>query len=292
MRPEVRVLYHPPRFAVDDHRRRRVLAARLREVALDRARELIKPYTVRQDVLGVYLLGSSSRPYRDHLSDYDFEVVIADEAYPKIPREELLVFTMNEGPPRRVDHEFYLRPLSELERHVDSPHDVFHGSYRHAIVLHDPQGILRPLIERLAELPEHVREARIRVHYLEVYEGIARGRKTLQRASQSQGNVQLLLGEARRALVKLQFLQMRLWPMPWHWAKEELDLAGACDEPRVALDSAIDGPSAETLRGALDTLNAWLTSAGETFHEDVRALFDWLYLTPEGKAAHHRWAAR
>jgi hypothetical protein len=251
---------------------------------------LIQPYTERSDVVGIYVIGSSVRPYRDAFSDYDFEVVIADEAYERIPPDKLLMFSIDEGPPRRIDHEFYLRPLSELESLVDSPHDVFHGPYRYAKVLHDPKGRLTPVIERLAALPEDVRHARVRIHYLEVHEALGRTRKILQRGSNA--NVPLLLGEARRALVKLQFLELGLWPMPWHWAEQELDLAGAPPEPRAAIDAAIAAPSDETLRRASDAVNDWLISTGASYPKDVRGLFDWLYLTPEGKRVHHRWAAK
>jgi predicted nucleotidyltransferase len=267
-----------------------VLFSWAKEAPLERARELIAPYAKRADVIGVYVIGSATRPYRDALSDYDLEVIVEDHAYGSIPPEERLVYAIDEGPPRRVDHEFYLRPLSELRELVDSAHDVFHGPYQHAVVLHDPQGILAPIIARLAELPREIRDARCRIHYLEVYEALGRARKTLQRDSRA--NLSLLLGNAQRALVKLQFLQDRLWPMPWHWAEQELALVGAPAEPREAMATAVAAPSVDTVAAALEAVNEWLTAAGETFHGDVRGLFDWLYLTPEGKRVHHRWAAK
>lgn len=257
---------------------------------MERAGKLIEPYIQRDDVVGIYLLGSASRPYRDARSDYDFEVVIRDDAYPAIPADERLVYVLDEGPPRRVDYEFYLRPQGELERLVDSRHDIFHGPYRNAIVLHDPQGVLAPLIERLAALPEEIRADRLRVHYLEVYEGLARAGKTLAR--ERPGNVGLLLAESRRALVKLLFLQAGAWPTPWHWAREELNLLEASTEPLDALEALLNAPDADGIRPVIDTVNAWLESVGETFHGDVRKLFDWLYLTPEGKRAFDAWGAR
>lgn len=257
---------------------------------MERAHQLIEPYTQRDDVIGVYLIGSASRPYRDELSDYDLEVVIADDAYPSIPMEERLVYVIDEGPPRHVDHEFYLRPLSELEALVESSHDVFHGPYRNAVVLHDPQSVLAPLIERLAELPPEIRSDRMRMHYLELRESLARGRKTLDRAAPR--NVRLLLAEGRRAAVKLLFLQAGAWPTPWHWAQEELEILGVSTELLDELDALAAAPTADGIREAYEPVDAWLTAAGETFHQDVHALFNWLYLTPEGKKVHARWAAR
>ena len=141
---------------------------------MDRARELIKPYHGMPGVVGVYLVGSATRPFRDPLSDYDLEVILEDEAFAAVPNAKRLVFALDEGPPRRVDHEFYLRPWSELEGLVRSTLDLDHYPYEHAKVLHDPTGRLTALVERLALLPESVRKTRLRVHYLEFRFGASR----------------------------------------------------------------------------------------------------------------------
>ena len=91
---------------------------------MERARELIKPYMTMDGVIGVYLVGSATRPFRDPLSDYDFEVIVEDDALALVPALQKLVFVIEEGPPRRVDHEFYLRPWTELDRLVRSTLDL------------------------------------------------------------------------------------------------------------------------------------------------------------------------
>ena len=115
-------------------------------------------------VIGVYLVGSATRPFRDPLSDYDFEVVMDDKAFAKGPGEKKLVFVLDEGPPRRVDHEFSLRPWTELARLVRSTLDLDHYPFQHARVLHAPTGRLGELVEHLAALPASVRKTRLRVH--------------------------------------------------------------------------------------------------------------------------------
>lgn len=40
---------------------------------MERAQELSAPYTNKPGVIGIYLVGSASRPFRDRLSDYDIE---------------------------------------------------------------------------------------------------------------------------------------------------------------------------------------------------------------------------
>jgi len=52
---------------------------------MERARELIKPYVEMDGVIGIYVVGSATRPYRDELSDYDIEVIVTDDVYESTP---------------------------------------------------------------------------------------------------------------------------------------------------------------------------------------------------------------
>ena len=79
---------------------------------MERARELSRPYAAREDVIGIYVVGSATRPHRDDLSDYDIEVVLEDAAYARTPDAERQVFAYKGDEPKVVDYEFYLRPWS------------------------------------------------------------------------------------------------------------------------------------------------------------------------------------
>src|ERR1051325_10569197 len=103
---------------------RPMIGARRERLLMQRARELIAPYTRREGVRGIYLVGSAGRPFRDAISGYDFEGAMSDEAYSSTPTAERHVFEIDPGPPRRVDHEFFLRSWSELEALVSSTRDV------------------------------------------------------------------------------------------------------------------------------------------------------------------------
>src|SRR5262245_54611279 len=82
---------------------------------MERARSLVEPFTRHPWVRGIYLVGSASRPFRDAVSDYDFEIAVDDVAYERLAAAEKHTFAMDPEVPTRVDYEYYLRPWSELE---------------------------------------------------------------------------------------------------------------------------------------------------------------------------------
>ncbi len=265
---------------------------------MERARELIKPYLEMEGVIGIYLLGSVTRPYRDGLSDYDIEVIVEDAVYEATPDEERQVFVFKddgkEGGPRVVDYEFYLIPWSDFARLTESTHDLFHQPYQHAVVLHDPEGRIAPIIERLAQLPEEVRRERMTVHFLEFLYRMGRARKTATRTDGSDPaiNLRLLYGDALSALVKLLFLAKGSWAATKHWSEEELRLLGV-PEDLLARASRLRGvPKPEEAKALVEAVRAFLDECGETFHHDMDGIQRWLFFTEEGKRAFERWGLR
>ncbi len=259
---------------------------------MERAKELSRPYAARKDVIGIYVVGSATRPHRDDLSDYDIEVILDDAAYARTPDAERQVFAYRDGEPKIVDHEFYLRPWSEFLALVSSTQDLFHYPYQHAVILHDPDGRIAPVVRRLAELPEGIRQDRLRVHYLEFRFALGRARKTEQGARDRALNLRLLKGNAASALVKVLFLAARSWPATHHWAEQELRLLGVPDALLQDLESTFRDLAQERTKRLVETVNAWLDERGETFHHDTGALITWAFHRDEGKDAFERWAGR
>ena len=265
---------------------------------MERARELIGPYVGREGVIGVYLLGSVTRPYRDELSDYDIEVVVEDAAYERTPDEKRQVFFykdgVEDGGRRIVDYEFYLVPWSHFIGLTESTLDLFHQPYQHAVVLHDPQGRIAPVIERLAELPEDVRSARMTVHYLEFLYRLGRARKTASREDEGDPalNLRLLYGDALVALVKLLFLAVRSWPSTKHWSEQELRLLAIPEDLLVRMRCLDKTPTPEEAKALVEAVRAFLDGSGESFHRDMDGIQRWLFFTTEGKRAFERWGLR
>jgi hypothetical protein len=257
---------------------------------MKRARELARPYMEKEGVIGIYVVGSATRPFRDEQSDYDIEVVVEDEVYQSLPDEERHVFVIDEGPPRKVDHEFYLWPWSQFEGLVGSTLDLYHYPYQHVVILHDPDGRIAEVVERLAVLPQEIRQARMKVHYLEFLFGLARAKRTFERGSAL--SARLVIGKAVAALVKLLFLQRGSWPAMRHWSERELGELGVEKAVIGLVAEILSEPERVEVKEAVERIQRWLEEQEETFHKDYPVLIRWAYLTEEGKRAFRDWGGR
>ena len=257
---------------------------------MERAAELIAPYTRLPWVRGIYLVGSASRPFRDRISDYDFEVAVEDGAYAGLSDAERHVYSIEPGPPPRVDYEFLLRPWGELESLVGSTRDVDHYPFQHARVLYDPEGALARLLARIAALPDDVRDERLRVHYMELFAGSRRAAKCFDRGESL--NARLVVAGAVEALAKLLHLLAGSWPAMRHWTSHELRLAGVDDSYVAAMTALVEHPDPARMTDVLEEANRRLDEAGVTFHRDIPALRVWAFLSPEGKRAFAAWGSR
>jgi len=257
---------------------------------IDRARELARPYAVREGTVGAYLVGSATRPQRDELSDLDIEVVVEDAIYDATPDDERQVFAYKDAEQRVVDYEFYLRPWSEFEALPASTLDLFHYPYQHAVILHDPDGRIARIVAACADLPEAIRFDRLRVHYLEFRFALGRARKTRERGGDL--NLELLYGDALSALVKALFLVGGSWPATRHWTEQEMLHLGVPLNLIGSLTAAFAHPAPESLRDLIVSVDAWLNERGETFHRDGDSLVAWAFHRTEGRRAFETWAGR
>jgi hypothetical protein len=221
-------------------------------------------------------------------------VIVEDAVYERTPDEERQVFVLKEGEPRVVDYEFYLIPWSDFVGLLESTHDLFHQPYQHAAILHDPQGRIAPVVERLASLPDDVRRERMTVHFLEFLYRLGRARKTANRDGGNGPtlNLRLLYGDALSSLVKLLFLVKGSWPATKHWSEQELRLLGVPDDLLARAARLKDASTPEEAKGLVEAVRAFLDGCGETFHRDMEGIQRWLFFTKEGKRAFERWGLR
>jgi hypothetical protein len=253
---------------------------------MERALRLVEPYTHHAWVRGVYLVGSASRPFRDAVSDYDFEIAVDDVAYGRLTAAEKHIFAMDPEVPTRVDYEFYLRPWSELEALRTSTRDLDHYPFQHASILFDRDGDLAPLLAHIAELPAAVRAVRCRVHYLEVLAAKGRSAKCAERGERL--NARLVAADGVAALARLLFLLHGSWPAMRHWTSHELRIAGVDRAVVERMTAALEGDVAPLLETAREQLDAH----GFDFHHDIAAFRTWAFVSDEGKRALATWGAR
>jgi hypothetical protein len=257
---------------------------------VDRARLLIEPYTRQPGVRGIYLVGSASRPYRDVISDYDFEVLVDDAIYENTPLSERHRFEIDPGPPRRVDHEFLLRPWSSLSEMKTSTRDLDHAPFQFATILFDPSGETAPALRALAELPSEVRTMRLRVHYLEFLYNASRSKKCFARGDDL--NSRMTVNDAVNGLYRFVFVALGFWPPLRHWATQELGEAGVPDEVLSLLRRAVSAPGEADLGRLVEAVHAWMEHLGLDFHKDQSGLREWAFLTEEGTRAFRTWGIR
>jgi uncharacterized protein DUF4037 len=258
---------------------------------MERASELIKPYLEMDGVIGIYVVGSATRPYCDELSDYDIEVIVEDDVYERTPMDERQVFSFKEGEPKVVDYEFYLIPWSDFVHLTESSLDLFHYPYQHASILHDPEGRIEPVIRQLAALPEDVRLERMTVHFLDLLYRLGRERKTAQRGDLPI-NLALLQGDALSSLTKLIFLVKKSWPSMKHWSEQEFSELGISSDLLDSVKTWMSDTSSDHARAMASAVRTFLDDEGETFHADMEGIQQWLFFTKNGKAAFERWGCR
>jgi hypothetical protein len=172
------------------------------------------PYRDNPEVLGIVVVGSASRHYRDALSDYDVEIITTDRMFASATPEEQFFRISNDAV------ECALVPESDFSAKKRSIADIDHWPYTSCIVLHDPDGYVINEIEQIAAMPEELRQARIRLHYFEFLFSARKIKRTMQRGDEL--NVRLLAAQAVMTVLKLLFVLQGQWPPITHWTAQNL----------------------------------------------------------------------
>lgn len=213
-----------------------------------------------------------------------------DAAYAATPLPERHVFAVEEGQPKRVDHEFYLRPWGELVAMESSTLDLDHYPVPTRGDPPRPHGeACRPVPAAGCPSPSGTRHPVV---------GSLPGDRVRPRPRRE------MSGEGQG---------------PCRAAHPRGGKCGACEAPRrgprlVGPDPPLGGggaphpgraggppgsgrgrpraPSPDGFNTLREGVQAFLDELGESFHHDRMALIRWAFLTAEGKAAFRTWGAR
>lgn len=212
-----------------------------------------------KNVLGIILVGSGSRQYRDELSDFDVEVIVKEQYYDELDEEQKFYEFEDEG------IEILIYSEHDFSKKIQSSKDLEHWPYEECVILHDTNQYLEEKIVEIALLTPEVREARLKLHYFEFLFSARRVKRTLTRGSEF--NARLVSAQMVFVLIKLLFLLNYRWPPLLHWAAENLDLLE--DIPvniKLMMLEAIRRPDGHLAEKLITEVDKLLTLNGVNFH--------------------------
>ncbi|MBA3453904.1 MAG: hypothetical protein H0T42_12490 [Deltaproteobacteria bacterium] len=260
-------------------------AETLRVSLLRRAHELVAEHLV-PGALGALLSGSAVYPGTPAADcDLDIFLVLEDDALARIPSRKRTVMIVDRDPPRRKIADIVYVSVTETEEWVASTSDSRHWPLQYAVVLHDPQDLMRSLLQRGAALSDATREDRMRVHHAELVNSAHKARRRL--ACGDTANARLVVALAVRAAVKLLSVVRGSWAPLSYVTWDALREIGV---PEAVLDVALrasENPAAG-LEELLVATETWLSECGHQFHLERFQLRAWRY-SPAGRAANERW---
>jgi hypothetical protein len=229
-------------------------------------------WTTQREVLGVILVGSKSRDYRDDLSDDDLEVFLTDEAFERLAPADCHEFAVEgEGETRKLIFDALYTTLDDLRRKVSSTHDLDHWPYERARVLFDREGDVSRAVEAAGSMGAEFRRARLLHATVDTWIATRRAAKTLRRGMEGGGR--MVVARGAKALSRVIFALEWRWVPLDHWLEAEIrtldDPAGAGEKLIEALTSGRPEP----LEEALERLEDQLFAEGVPRAAERRALF-------------------
>ncbi|HYM81975.1 MAG TPA: DUF4037 domain-containing protein [Candidatus Limnocylindria bacterium] len=221
--------------------------------------ERVQRWRLDPDVVGVLLVGSKSRGYGDGLSDDDLEVLLRPEAFHRLAPEACIEVAESDTPGRLAYDAQYL-PDGDLERKAGSTFDHDHWPYQRAVVLHDPEGRVRPAVAAAGAMDESFRRTRLQHAMIDGWVASRRAEKTVKR--RAEGAVRLLLSRAARALIRIAFGLESRWVPLEHWLERELATLPDPEGTGSAALQVLAKPDPRIAIAALERLEPRLLAAG------------------------------
>jgi hypothetical protein len=206
------------------------------------------------DVLGILLVGSGSRYYCDALSDYDFEVIVRDDYYEKLPQKERFILCHHET----INAEFLIIPKNDFLAKEYSSADIDHWPYEECVVLHDPICFLESQLPLIVAMPAEVRSERLKLHYFEFLFAAKRMSRMLQRGDEL--NARLVAAQSALIVIKLVFILYYRWPPVVHWTSQNLiQLEGVPVHLKSLLVEILRQPNGSATDSLIREINGLLT---------------------------------
>ncbi|MGR6765256.1 hypothetical protein ACU1JV_26125 [Paenibacillus sp. T2-29] len=183
---------------------------------LEILKNLTKEIRDNYNTLGIVNVGSSSRFYKDILSDYDLEVVVKNEFYIDLPSNQRLLRKKIEND--SIEVELLMIPESDFDKKVYSPLDIDHWPYETCKILYDPFDYLKNKIVQITTMDILKRDERLKLHYFEFIFSANKAKKAIQRCNLL--NAHVSISQMILSLIKILFLINYHWPPAVHWLSQ------------------------------------------------------------------------
>ncbi|MCL1989816.1 MAG: hypothetical protein FWG67_02895 [Defluviitaleaceae bacterium] len=165
------------------------------------------------EILGILLIGSSSRLYKDDLSDQDYEVIVTDDYY----KNNNLKVIFIEG--RKA--EFLYLPISDYEKKIESPCNIDHWPIENHELIYDKDRKIEELTIKILMQDYELVKKKLKLHYFEFIFLALRFEKLLKRGSEL--NCLMTIAIMNYSVIKLLFLLKGKWPPIIYWAEQNLN---------------------------------------------------------------------
>lgn len=189
----------------------------MQDFSIDSLDQVVEPLRSNPEILGVLLVGSTSRFYGDALSDVDLEVIVSDAYYDGLDVSQIL--STREWGFGNVET-FFISKGDFLAK-KNSTSDPEHWTYEECVILHDREGLLASELPKIRAISPPTAAARVRLHYFEFLFEIRRMSKLLSRGNEL--NTRLAAGHAALSLLKFVSIASNRWPPVPHWGSQMLD---------------------------------------------------------------------
>lgn len=176
---------------------------------------------------------------------------------------------------------------ARILRLIEGPLDAARRALATAAVVADPAGEMASIIARAKEVPDAVREPRMRVHYFEVTRLMKRVDSADRRGKAEVAR--LLRAQLVTAASKLLFLERREWPAPLDVMLDELGRHAALAPLAERLAQVVSAPAPRDLRKLRGALDEYLVASGVDFVKAPTEIWDYLMFTDAGQAALDTW---
>lgn len=174
---------------------------------------VISSYLENPDVMGAIQVGSSSHYYKDVKSDYDIEIIVTNEFYGSISKNNLVVRDFE----NKVEILFMSKDIFESK--IKSSLNINHWPYVKGKIIYDKEGYIKKAISKIVEYGDDW-EKRIKLSYFEFI--LLKSKINRIRETGEELNLKLVYAQLAIIAVNLIFVIEGKWTPIIYWTSQNI----------------------------------------------------------------------